>query len=113
MPFLYILYSKSHDSYYTGVCLDCLESRIEKHNSGAYGNKTYTSFTNDWILYLSIEVSAFDHAVRLERKIKSMKSKVFIQNLAKYEDLKKKIIDETTFSKKNKAPHNAGGLLNF
>jgi putative endonuclease len=47
------------------------------------------------VLFLRIDVSDFSHALRLERKIKSMKSSIYIQNLKKYPELVQKIIAET------------------
>jgi putative endonuclease len=38
----------------------------------------------------------YAHAIRMERKIKSMKSKAFIQNLKKYPELRQKTIDTTS-----------------
>ncbi len=70
----YILYSESLDKFYIGACQDSLEERIRKHNEHAYGNHRFTAAANDWELFLKIEADSFLHAVRLERKIKSMKS---------------------------------------
>ena len=95
MPFTYVLYSTKVDKYYTGVCQENLKHRIHQHNSAAYGSNSYTAISSDWKLFLSIQVASITHALRLERKIKAMKSRVFIQNLKKYPDLRKKIIQAT------------------
>jgi putative endonuclease len=44
---------------------------------------------------LKFETKDYAHALRLERKIKSMKSSKYIQNLANYPELTEKIISET------------------
>lgn len=69
--------------------------RIQKHNNHDYGNHRFTAVSNDWELFLKIEVKNYAHAVRLERKIKSMKSSTFIKNLVKYPELAEKIKSET------------------
>jgi putative endonuclease len=46
-------------------------------------------------LILKLKVSDYAHVVRLERKIKSMKSRIYIENLPKYPERQVKIIEET------------------
>ncbi|MCL3779762.1 hypothetical protein EMN47_05085 [Prolixibacteraceae bacterium JC049] len=92
----YILYSKSLDGFYVGATQDDVAKRLEKHNIHSYGTHRYTAKANDWEVFLVLEANNFAHAVRLERKIKSMKSKVYIQNLKKYPELKNKILSETS-----------------
>jgi putative endonuclease len=91
----YILYSEKLDKYYIGACKDELQKRIDNHNTGFYGSKTFTSNASDWILYLKIETQDYAHAIRIERKIKSMKSRVYIENLKKYSELVEKVFNNT------------------
>ena len=91
----YILHSSSLNTFYVGACHDDLENRIENHNSDKYSSKSFTSITNDWVLFLKFDCDDYSHAIRLERKIKSMKSSTFIKNLLKYPELQKKIFIET------------------
>ena len=91
----YILYSTKLKKFYTGACQESLEARINKHNLHVYGNHRYTSSATDWELFLKIEVENYKHALRLERKIKSMKSSKYIRNLMKYPELIQKIKLET------------------
>jgi len=91
----YILFSEQLQKFYIGACQESLEERIKKHNNQFYGTSSYTAQVSDWELFLRIETDSFAHAIRLERKIKSMKSKVYIQNLKKYPELVQKIKDQT------------------
>jgi len=91
----YILHSEKLQKFYTGLCQESLVERIKKHNSHDYGLNAYTSVANDWQLVLKIEVETVAHARRLELKIKSMKSSVYIRNLIKYPEMIEKIIQET------------------
>ena len=95
MAYTYILYSKKIDTFYIGACHNDLNTRIENHNNGTYGSRTFTSKASDWALFLQFELDSYAHAVRLERKIKSMKSRKYILNLSKYPELREKIINET------------------
>ena len=95
MPYVYILHSEKVNRFYTGVTHD-LDTRIESHLNNKYGTGHYTSITDDWTIFLSIEVDTIDHAIRLERKIISMKSSQYIKNLKKYKELQQKIIDLTS-----------------
>ena len=88
----YILFSPSLGKFYTGACQDSLDDRILKHNNHDYGNHRFTAASNDWQLFLRIDASSYAHALRIERKIKSMKSSVYIKNLAKYPEMVQKIV---------------------
>ncbi len=91
----YIIYSKQIDRFYIGVTQDSISRRIDFHNSAQYGKKTFTAKANDWELFLKIDVTNIQHALKIERKIKSMKSRIYIQNLSKYPELITKIKSET------------------
>ena len=92
MPYCYILYSPSKNTYYTGFTQTDLTDRISKHNSGFY-DKTYSSHSNYWTLYLSIECNDGNQAIKIEKHIKRMKSKVYITNLKKYPEMVDKLLD--------------------
>ena len=94
MPFCYILYSPTLKRFYTGACLN-LQERIKAHNTAKYGHSKYTSKAKDWNLFLDIQVDTYNHALRIERKIKAMKSAVFKQNLKKYPEMVQRLINET------------------
>ena len=91
----YILHSAKLGKYYIGASQDELSNRIAKHNSHYYGNQKFTSTADDWQLFIKISVENYAHAIRLERKIKSMKSSHYIENLRKYPELIAKIVIET------------------
>ena len=95
MSFVYIIYSSLLNKFYIGATQDSVINRIEKHNNGTYGTHRFTSTTKDWELYLSFECKDYAHALRLERKVKSMKSRKYIENLKKYDELRTKIVEET------------------
>ena len=99
MPHVYILESKKLNRYYIGMTLLDVEIRIKKHKMSCYGNKSFTSKANDWILVLALECDDKNHAFNLEKKIKKMKSSIYIQNLLRYPELCEKIIDETRMKK--------------
>jgi putative endonuclease len=76
---LYILYSKSTTKYYIGETHD-IEGRILKHNEHLYSN-SFTKIADDWELVLSFECIDRVEALYLEKFIKRMKSKVFIEKI--------------------------------
>ncbi|MGR3809716.1 GIY-YIG nuclease family protein [Jiulongibacter sp. NS-SX5] len=90
----YILWSDSLERFYTGACQFALEERIEKLNTGFYRGQNFTKKARDWRLYLKVEAVDYSHAVRIERKIKSMKSSVYIRNLKKYPELVEELKDK-------------------
>jgi putative endonuclease len=78
-----------------GACQESLPDRISKHNNHFYKGKHFTDAAEDWDLFLKIPTQNFEHAIRLERKIKSMKSAKYLVNLKKYKELVDKILEET------------------
>jgi len=92
----YILFSRKLNKFYVGATNDNVEIRLEKHNDHSYGKNRYTAMANDWQVFLSIEANDYPHAIRIERKIKSMKSKTFIRNLKQYPELQNKLIHQTS-----------------
>ena len=92
----YVLFSKTLNKFYIGATNDSVEKRLEKHNAHCYGNHRYTAAANDWEVFFALEANDYPHAIRMERKIKSMKSRAFIMNLRQYSDLRSKLINETS-----------------
>ena len=92
----YILYSKELNKFYVGVTQDPIERRLDRHNKHSYGNHRFTAAVNDWKVFFILEANDYAHAIRMERKIKSMKSKVYIQNLKKYPELRQKLLNRTS-----------------
>ena len=90
MAVVYILYSEKLDSYCTGSCND-LVKRIKEHLNKDYSD-SYTTRANDWIIYYSIDQLEYQQARKIEKHIKQMKSKKYIQNLKKYPELTQKLI---------------------
>jgi putative endonuclease len=89
--FCYIIYSKSINRYYTGYTSDIIE-RLDLHNRGYFGRKTYTHRSSDWEVYLLIPCKTIGQAVNVETSIKKMKSRKYIENLKKYPELVEKLM---------------------
>lgn len=89
---VYIIYSKKLNKYYTGFTGKDVEDRILRHNTKAYGNNHFTSLSSDWVLYFKIRCESNNQARNIERHIKSMKSRVYFENLLKYPELKDKLL---------------------
>ena len=91
----YILFSKKLDKFYIGATQEDISLRIEKHNQSSYGKYRFTAVADDWELFLYIPANDYAHAIRLERKIKSMKSVKYIRNLIKYPELLEMLVSST------------------
>ncbi|MGB4292143.1 MAG: GIY-YIG nuclease family protein [Bacteroidales bacterium] len=88
--FCYIIYSKTLDRFYIGYTVD-FNKRLRQHNSGYYGSGTYTSKVKDWEEYLLISCETIKEAVYIERYIKRMRSRKYIENLKRYPEIIDKI----------------------
>ena len=91
----YILFSNKLNKFYIGVTQEDILSRIEKHNLRTYGKQRFTAISNDWKLFLFIPTNDYAHAIRIERKIKSMKSAKYIHNLVSFPELIQKLVSST------------------
>ena len=91
----YIIFSKKLNRFYIGATQNGVDNRIYSHNNAKYGNSHFTATTNDWTLFLFIPTSDFAKAIRIERKIKSMKSANYINNLKKYPEMVDKLVSST------------------
>ncbi|MBN8650088.1 MAG: GIY-YIG nuclease family protein [Cytophagales bacterium] len=87
MHFCYIIQSQSLGKFYVGETSD-IEQRLKFHNSGF---SEFTSKAKDWQIYLLISCKNREIARKLENHIKSMKSKIYIQNLLKYPEIIEKL----------------------
>jgi putative endonuclease len=79
MHYLYILHSKITDKFYIGETHDFTE-HLEKHNNHSYDN-SYTKIASDWNLVLKFDCVNRSEALFLEKFIKKMKSKKFIEKI--------------------------------
>ena len=95
MASCYVLFSQSIMKYYVGATQDYVKKRVIKHNNAHYGKNHFTAVAKDWVIFLDIKVSSFEHALRIEKHIKKMKSKIYIQNLKKYPELLNSLILKT------------------
>jgi len=95
----YILFSNQLQKFYIGATQEDISIRIDKHNLGTYGKHRFTASANDWVLFLFLPAQDYPHAIRIERKIKSMKSTKYIHDLMKYSELQEKLVSNTRLSR--------------
>jgi putative endonuclease len=89
---VYILYSALTDGYYIGVSSE-VEMRLNQHLNPIHTK--YTSRAGDWTIFLVLNCQSKTHALRLEKFIKKMKSKRFIQSLKEDEFKRNSVIIKT------------------
>ena len=86
---VYIIYSEKLHKFYIGQTSD-FEKRLDQHNDI---NSSYiTKPGRPWVVFLLIPVASIGQAIKVEKHIKKMKSKVYIQNLKKYPDMIKTLV---------------------
>ena len=88
MHYLYIIYSPKVNKFYVGET-DNMALRLLKHNNHSYEG-SFTKIAEDWEVVLSFECSSKSQSLSLEKFIKRMKSKIFIQKIIE----NPKILDE-------------------
>ncbi|MCZ8169159.1 GIY-YIG nuclease family protein [Flavobacterium sp.] len=82
------------DIYYVGETQN-LDLRLSQHNTHTF-TKGFTKAAEDWEVVLTYQNSSRTTILKLERFIKKMKSRVFIQKLIQNPEL----IDKLIFDKK-------------
>ena len=75
--YVYILFSEKRSRYYVGQTTD-IQKRLKRHNQG---NVLSTKTGIPWELVLQIEVLNRSEATILEKKIKKLGAKRYLDNL--------------------------------
>lgn len=84
---VYILYSEKLGKFYTGYTSDFV-NRLSFHND-TERNSIWTRKGVPWVEYFRITNLTESQATAIERHIKRMKSKKYIEDLAKYPEMVK------------------------
>jgi len=87
---VYILSSQKLKKFYIGSCFD-LELRLTEHKNNKYVD-SFTTLANDWELFLEMSNLEGVIARKIEKHIKSMKSKSYIENLKRFPEMRSKLI---------------------
>lgn len=85
---VYILYSEKLDKFYIGYSAN-VESRLSYHNS--LKNLNWTKRGQPWQLFFTIDELSEKQATRIEKHLKRMKSKKYINNLCTYPEITEKL----------------------
>ncbi|MFY7742466.1 MAG: GIY-YIG nuclease family protein [Flavobacterium sp.] len=92
MHFVYILHSEKLNRFYIGYTKN-LDKRLDFHLHDTQSRK-FTYKADDWSLYFSIKCTTKNQALAIEKHIKAMKTKIYIQNLAKYPEIGLKLLQK-------------------
>lgn len=90
MHYLHIIYSQTADKYYVGETSDVMV-RVDQHNSHYFKNN-FTKRANDWNVLVKYECRDREEALFLEKFIKKMKSRVFIEKVIANPEILKDIL---------------------
>ena len=90
-PTVYILISKSINRFYVGFTTN-LEKRIHFHQNPEKNKFTYKA--NDWELFFTITCESKKQGLNIEKHIKNMKSKKYIENLKTYPEISLKLLQK-------------------
>ncbi|NOR88384.1 MAG: GIY-YIG nuclease family protein [Bacteroidales bacterium] len=89
MADVYILYSRSIDSFYIGSCKN-LVVRLDEHFTKKH-QSSFTAKADDWSLYFKISNLGYAQSRNIEAHIKRMKSRTYNENLVKYPEIVEKL----------------------
>ncbi len=85
--YCYILFSKKLNRHYIGSTTGTVEERLQQHLSKLYGGLSFTAKADDWEIFLEISCDALSMALKMEKFIKRMKSRAFIERLSQDDEL--------------------------
>lgn len=91
MHFIYVLYSKKLKKYYVGETHD-VTLRLSQHNQGFYEKNSFTKKGQPWELVFKLKCKTKKQAQKIEKHIKKMKSKRYIQNFIQYKEIQERIL---------------------
>jgi putative endonuclease len=89
---VYVLFSKKSNSYYIGETSD-LTNRLKWHNTGEF-KKAHTKIADDWEIFFVINCTNSIQARKIEKHIKAMKSKIYLENLDRYPEISQKLLEK-------------------
>ncbi|WP_350284433.1 GIY-YIG nuclease family protein [uncultured Croceitalea sp.] len=92
MHYVYVIQSIKDGSFYVGATTN-LANRIKQHNSSEL-NGGVIKRKIPWQYFYTLEVENSKVAFKIERHIKKMKSRIYIENLKKYPEISKKLIEK-------------------
>ena len=90
MFYVYVIQSLKDNSFYIGRTSD-LQKRLEYHNSHQK-NLGITRHKIPWKYFFFLEVESSIIADKIERHLKRMKSRIYLQNLSQYPEISEKLI---------------------
>jgi putative endonuclease len=91
---VYVLYSKKINHFYIGVSSN-VEKRLLQHNSSFY-KKAYTTQSNDWEVYYKSICLKKELAMKIERHIKKMRNRSYLENLKVYPLIFERLVEKYT-----------------
>jgi putative endonuclease len=91
MAAVYILYSSSAKKYYVGATDRAVESRFQEHLDAIFP-QAFTKRAKDWELVLELPCTSFKQAICIENKIKKQKSRIYIENLVKFPEMRERLM---------------------
>ncbi len=87
---VYILYSVKLNRFYIGFTTN-FDLRLDFHFSNEKLQK-FTHKADDWNVFLKISCATKKQGLSIEKHIKKMKSKIYIENLKKYPEIIDKLL---------------------
>jgi len=90
MHFVYVIKSLRNGRYYVGETTD-LNKRLKYHNDPML-NTNSTKSSMPWEYLIKIKCKNRRQALKIERHIKKMKSRRYIENLCKYPEMVEKLL---------------------
>ncbi|MDP2160362.1 MAG: GIY-YIG nuclease family protein [Flavobacterium sp.] len=87
-----MIHSEKLNRFYIGYTSN-LDLRLDFHLNDIQVRK-YTYRATDWKLYFSLKCGSKNQTLAIEKHIKSMKSKIYIENLLKYPEIVEKLLEK-------------------
>ena len=91
--FCYILFSKQLNKFYIGSTKFAVSERVEQHLTKFFDN-SFTSHADDWEVFFEIQCSAYSQALKIEKHLKRMKSRAYLENVRKYPEMVEKLLEK-------------------
>ena len=89
---VYILFSENLAKFYIGYTSN-FDVRLDFHLHDEQSRK-FTHKAEDWQLVFKIECETKQQGIAIEKHIKAMKSKVYIQNLMQYPEMTLRLLEK-------------------
>ena len=93
MFYVYILINDENNSFYIGSTSKHPQERLNEHNEHFFKG-AFTTKEKNWNFHFLLRCDTISQALKIEKHIKNMKSRKYIEDLIRYPEISEKLLNK-------------------